>query len=70
MIATTNTILSVIGLIIMGFPRIFALAFMIFILSIVPVAGVFISLIPLCLIALLTEICVYGNDIQQRQRRL
>ncbi|MBX4266672.1 AI-2E family transporter [Clostridium estertheticum] len=51
MIATTNTILSVIGLIIMGFPQIFALAFMIFILSIVPVAGVFISLIPLCLIA-------------------
>lgn len=51
MIATTNTILSVIGLITMGFPQILALAFMIFILSIVPVAGVFISLIPLCLIA-------------------
>jgi predicted PurR-regulated permease PerM len=51
MIAITNTILSVIGLTIMGFPQLFALAFMIFILSLVPVAGVFISLIPLCLIA-------------------
>ncbi|HEY8888746.1 MAG TPA: AI-2E family transporter [Clostridium sp.] len=52
MIAITNTILSIIGLTIMGFPQLFALAFMIFILSLVPVAGVFISLIPLCLIAL------------------
>ena len=51
MIAITNTVLSVIGLAIMGFPQLFALAFMIFILSLVPVAGVFISLIPLCLIA-------------------
>jgi len=51
MIAITNTLLSVIGLTIMGFPQLFALAFMIFILSLVPVAGVFISLIPLCLIA-------------------
>lgn len=51
MIAITNTILSVIGLAIMGFPQLFALVFMIFILSLVPVAGVFISLIPLCLIA-------------------
>ncbi len=51
MIAITNTALSVIGLSIMGFPQLFALAFMIFILSLVPVAGVFISLIPLCLIA-------------------
>jgi len=52
MIAITNTILSIIGLTIMGFPQLFALAFMIFILSLIPVAGVFISLIPLCLIAL------------------
>ncbi|HEY5525507.1 MAG TPA: AI-2E family transporter [Clostridium sp.] len=51
MIAISNTILSVIGLTILGFPGLFALAFMIFILSLVPVAGVFISLIPLCLIA-------------------
>ena len=51
MIAITNTVLSVIGLTIMGFPQLFALAFMIFILSLIPVAGVFISLIPLCLIA-------------------
>jgi len=51
MIAITNTILSVIGLAIMGFPQLFAIAFMIFILSLIPVAGVFISLIPLCLVA-------------------
>ena len=51
MIAIANTTLSVIGLTIMGFPGLFALAFMIFILSLVPVAGVFFSLIPLCLIA-------------------
>jgi predicted PurR-regulated permease PerM len=51
MIALSNTLLSVVGLTIMGFPQLFALAFMIFILSLVPVAGVFISLIPLCLIA-------------------
>ena len=50
-IAITNTLLSVIGLIILGFPQLFVLTFMIFILSLVPVAGVFISLIPLCLIA-------------------
>ena len=51
MIAITNTVLSVIGLMLLGFPGLFALAFMIFILSLIPVAGVFISLIPLCLIA-------------------
>ena len=51
MIAIANTILSVIGLTIMGFPALFALAFMIFILSLVPVVGVWFSLIPLCLIA-------------------
>lgn len=51
LIAISNTILSVIGLTIMGFPGLLALAFMMFILSLVPVAGMFISLIPLCLIA-------------------
>jgi len=51
MIAISNTIISVLGLAIMGFPALFALAFMIFILSLVPVVGVFFSLIPLCLIA-------------------
>ena len=51
MIAITNTFLSVVGLAIMGFPQLFALGFMILILSLVPVAGVFISLIPLCLVA-------------------
>lgn len=50
-IATVNTIISVILLSIMGFPKLLALGFMIFLLSLIPVAGVIISLIPLCLIA-------------------
>lgn len=50
-IAIVNTIISVILLTIMGFPKLLALGFMIFLLSLIPVAGVIISLIPLCLIA-------------------
>ncbi|UZW15867.1 AI-2E family transporter [Clostridium pasteurianum] len=50
-IATVNTIISVILLTIMGFPQLLALGFMIFLLSLIPVAGVIISLVPLCLIA-------------------
>lgn len=51
MIAITNTVLSVVGLAIMGFPQLLALGFMILVLSLIPVAGMFISLIPLCLVA-------------------
>ncbi|AGK97994.1 AI-2E family transporter [Clostridium pasteurianum] len=50
-IAMVNTIISVILLTIMGFPKLLALGFMIFLLSLIPVAGVIISLVPLCLIA-------------------
>lgn len=50
-IAFVNTILSVIGLAVMGFPSLMTLGLMIFILSLVPVAGVIISLVPLSLIA-------------------
>lgn len=50
-IAIVNTILSVIALMIMGFPQIFGLGIMIFFLGLIPVAGVIISLIPLMLIA-------------------
>lgn len=50
-IAIVNCILTVIALIIMGFPQIFGLAIMVFFLGLIPVAGAFISLIPLCLIA-------------------
>ncbi|MBC2581989.1 AI-2E family transporter [Clostridium sp. DJ247] len=52
MIAFINTILSVIMLYILHFPQLITLGFMIFVLSLVPVAGVVISLVPLCLIAL------------------
>lgn len=51
MIAIINTFLSVIVLVILGFPQIFGLSIMIFFLGLIPVAGVIISLIPLTLIA-------------------
>lgn len=51
MISTVNTLLSVIGLFILGFPNIIGLAMMIFLLGLMPVIGVVISLIPLSLIA-------------------
>ncbi|NOU98070.1 AI-2E family transporter [Paenibacillus sp. LMG 31456] len=50
LIALFNTIFTVIGLWILGFPYLFALAVMIFLLSLIPVAGFLISLIPLCII--------------------
>lgn len=46
-IALTNTALTLLGLFLMHFPQIFALGLMVFFLSLVPVAGVIISLIPL-----------------------
>lgn len=50
-IAVCNTILTTIGLFMMGMPQIFALSLIVFIFSLVPVAGVLISLIPLSFIA-------------------
>ncbi|KOF57350.1 MULTISPECIES: AI-2E family transporter [Clostridium] len=50
-IAFVNTALSVVALAAMGFPSLMTLGLMIFILSLVPVAGVIISLVPLSLIA-------------------
>jgi predicted PurR-regulated permease PerM len=50
-IALVNTMVSVVFLAILGFPKLLALGFMIFILSLIPVAGVIISLVPLVLIA-------------------
>lgn len=51
LIAIINSILSVIVLSILGFPQLIALGFMIFILSLIPVAGTIISLFPLAVIA-------------------
>lgn len=51
MISSINTILSVIGLVILGFPNIIGIAIMIFFLGLMPVIGVVISLIPLTIIA-------------------
>ncbi|MBS4202424.1 AI-2E family transporter [Bacillus sp. FJAT-49732] len=50
-IAIVNCTLTVISLVILGFPQIFGLAILIFFLGLIPVAGVIISLVPLCLIA-------------------
>ncbi|HBZ11738.1 MAG TPA: AI-2E family transporter [Bacillus bacterium] len=50
-IALVNTLLTIIALTIMGFPQLFVLAILIFFLGLIPVAGVIISLIPLCMIA-------------------
>jgi predicted PurR-regulated permease PerM len=49
-IAMFNTGVSVVFLTILGFPKLLALGFMIFILSLIPVAGVLMSLVPLALI--------------------
>lgn len=51
LIATINCILSTAMLAALGFPQLFSLGLMIFLLGLVPVAGVIISLIPLCTIA-------------------
>ncbi|MEF2965288.1 AI-2E family transporter [Paenibacillus sp. M1] len=51
LIALVNSVLSTIFLWIFGFPNLFALSIMIFLLGLVPVMGVIISLIPLCAIA-------------------
>ncbi|MDO3677390.1 AI-2E family transporter [Paenibacillus ehimensis] len=50
LIAVFNTIFTMIGLWILGYPYLFALSIMVFLLSLIPVAGVIISLIPLCII--------------------
>lgn len=50
-IALINTALSTIAFWLLGFPNILGLAAMFFILGLIPVAGVFISLIPLAIIA-------------------
>ncbi|NGZ75762.1 AI-2E family transporter [Saccharibacillus alkalitolerans] len=51
MISLTNSLLSLIFLWAFGFPNLFALWLMIFLLGLVPVMGVVVSLIPLCAIA-------------------
>lgn len=51
MISLTNSLLSLIVLWLLGFPNLFALWLMIFLLGLVPVMGVIVSLIPLCAIA-------------------
>lgn len=50
-IAVVNTVLSVLVLMVLGFPQIIGLAIMIFFLGLIPVAGVIISLVPLTIIA-------------------
>ncbi|MFT8871560.1 MAG: AI-2E family transporter [Sporolactobacillus sp.] len=49
-IAIVNTLLTGISLWVFGFPQLFSLIMMVFVLSLIPVAGVVISLIPLSVI--------------------
>ncbi|MBB6633487.1 AI-2E family transporter [Cohnella thailandensis] len=49
-IAIVNTILTMIGLWILGFPYLFILTILVFLLSLIPVAGVAISFIPISVI--------------------
>lgn len=51
MIATVNMIITTFFLWLMDFPHLFGLSIMVFFLGLIPVAGVIISLVPLCLIA-------------------
>lgn len=51
LIALCNSVLSIIGLWVLGFNQLLGLGLMIFILSLIPVAGVAISFIPLSIIA-------------------
>ncbi|MEC0094237.1 AI-2E family transporter [Paenibacillus macquariensis] len=51
LIAIINCLISTMFLWFMGFPNLFALSIMIFLLGLVPVVGVFVSLVPLCAIA-------------------
>ncbi|GGG12030.1 AI-2E family transporter [Paenibacillus aceti] len=51
LIALVNASISTVFLWIFGFPNLFALGIMIFLLGLIPVMGVIISLIPLCAIA-------------------
>ncbi|UOE53039.1 AI-2E family transporter [Bacillus sp. CMF12] len=50
-IATVNCILTTLALWIMDFPQLMGLSILIFLLGLIPVAGVIISLVPLCTIA-------------------
>lgn len=50
LIAIINMIITVTGLWVMGFPQLFGLAILVFCLGLIPVAGVIISLFPLCFI--------------------
>jgi len=50
-IALVNTLITTIALALVGFTQLPSLAIMIFVLSLIPVAGVIISCIPLCFIA-------------------
>ncbi|MBG9443610.1 AI-2E family transporter [Cytobacillus firmus] len=50
-IATVNCILTTLALWIMDFPHLMGLSILIFLLGLIPVAGVIISLVPLCTIA-------------------
>ncbi|SFF65594.1 Predicted PurR-regulated permease PerM [Fontimonas thermophila] len=54
MIALTNTALTLLGLLLLGIPSIAVLSMIVFVCSFIPVLGVFISTVPIVLVALNT----------------
>lgn len=58
-VALINGAVSTIGLYIIGFPNVIGLGIMITFLGLIPVAGVFISLLPLCIVAFNTGGIMY-----------
>ncbi|AVK63885.1 AI-2E family transporter [Lactobacillus sp. CBA3606] len=62
-ICTINTILMTIGFFIIGMPSILVLSIIVFILGLVPVAGVLLSMIPLTLLAFAAGGVVYVAEI-------
>jgi predicted PurR-regulated permease PerM len=55
MIAVVNTVLTVIGLLVLDIPSVTMLALVVFVCSFIPVLGVFISTVPIVLVALNAE---------------
>lgn len=47
-----NGIMAVIGLLILGFPHVIGLGFLIFIASLIPIVGTIVAMIPICIIGL------------------
>lgn len=52
MIAVVNTVLTTIGMLVLGVPSVILLSIVVFLCSFIPVAGVFLSSAPMCLVSI------------------